>query len=61
MQVVHGSMARQLAAWLLADGNQGAAAVAQRELVATSLTALPSASRSHHIAVAASALGEVLV
>lgn len=61
MQVVHESMARQLAAWLLVDGEQSARAVLQRELTATALAPLPSASRSNHLSVAVSALGEVVV
>lgn len=60
-QAVHGSMAEQLAAWLLADGAQSAEEVCQRELMGTCLLALPAASRAHHISIAAAALGEVLV
>jgi hypothetical protein len=59
-QAVHGSMAERLAAWLLADGAQSAQEVCQRELLGTSLLALPAASRAHHISTAAAALGEVL-
>ena len=60
-QGVHASMAERLAAWLLADGAQSAEEVCQRELMGTSLLALPTASRAHHISTAAAALGEVLV
>jgi hypothetical protein len=54
-------MAERLAAWLLMDGDQTAAGVCQRELIGTSVAALPASSRAHHLHVAATALGEVLV
>ena len=61
VQAVYGCMAERLAAWLLADGEQTAAGVCHRELISTSVPALPATSRAHHLHVAATALAEVLV
>jgi hypothetical protein len=60
-QAVFGGMAHKLATWLLMDGEQDATAVAQRQLITTSSATLPSISLTHHLSVAASAIGEVLV
>jgi hypothetical protein len=60
-QVVLGSMAQKLASWLLKDGGLSATDAVQRQLLSTSVVALPSSSMSHHLHVGTCALGEVLV
>ena len=54
-------MAQKLASWLLKDGGLSATDAVQRQLLSTSVVALPSSSMSHHLHVGTCALGEVLV
>lgn len=53
-------MAQKLASWLL-ESELSAADAVQRQLLSTSLRALPSDSCAHQLHVGTCALGEVLV
>jgi len=60
VQAVYSSMSKQLADWLLTDGDHAPEDIVQRQLMSTGLQTLPEGSRMHHIQIAAAALGEVL-